>query len=77
MFLLSSLLLQIKWKVKLYILAAIAGAMIGILILHPASEIVFFYEYEQYEANALTASQFVLGKLHDSLRGRSLGKSIF
>jgi hypothetical protein len=41
----SSLLLQIKWKVKLYILAAITGAIIGILILHPASEIVFFYEY--------------------------------
>jgi hypothetical protein len=73
----SSLLLQIKWSVKLYILAAIAGAMIGILILHPASEIVFFYEYEQYEADALTASQFVFGQLHDSLRGRNLGKTIF
>ncbi len=72
-----SLLLQIKWKVKLYILAAIAGAMIGILILHPASEIVFFYEYEQYEADAPSASQFVLGQLHDSLLIRSLGKTIF
>lgn len=73
----SRLLLQRNWKVKLYILAAIVGAMMGILILLPASEIVFFYEYKQYDADGLTASQFVLGQLQDSLQGRSSGKTIF
>jgi len=54
-----------RWKVKLYILSAIIGAIVGIFILFPLNEFIFFYDQEQY---ATSLGSYVFDQLSSSLK---------
>ena len=62
-----------KWKVKLYILSAIIGAIVGIFILFPLNEFIFFYDQEQY---ASSLSSYVFEQLSNSLKGSIPQKTV-
>ena len=76
-FLLPVIQLRINWKIKVYIITTIVGAIIGLLILFPLNQVVFFHEYVQYEKNGATVIQFVQEQFNKLYHGESLGKLIF
>ena len=76
-FLLPVIQLRIDWKIKVYIITTIVGAIIGLLILFPLNQVVFFHEYVQYEKNGPTVIQFVQEQFNKLYHGESSGKLIF
>ena len=76
-FLLPVMQLRIDWKIKVYILTTVVGAIVGLLILFPLNQGVLFYEYIQHEIDALTIIQFVQDQFIKLYHGESSGKLIF
>ena len=62
-----------KWKVKLYILSAIIGAIVGIFIFFPLNEFIFFYDQEQYASSLWS---YVFDQLTHSLKGSIPKKTV-
>jgi hypothetical protein len=73
-FLLPVIQLRIDWKIKVYILTTLVGAIIGLLILFPLNQGVLFYEYVQHEIDAPTTIQFVQNQFTKLYFGESSGK---
>ncbi len=76
-FLLPVIQLRIDWKIKIYIITTVVGAIIGLLILFPLNQGVLFYEYVQHEIDAPTIIQFVQNQFNKLYFGESSGKLIF
>ena len=69
--------LRINWKIKVYILTTVVGAIIGLLILFPLNQGILFYEYVQNELDGPTVIQFVQSQFNMLFSGESSGKLIF
>ncbi len=76
-FLLPVIKLRINWKVKIYVITTVVGAIVGLLILFPLNQGILFYEYVQHEIDAPTVIQFVQDQFNKLYFGESTGKLIF
>ena len=76
-FLLPVLKLRIDWKIKIYFITTVVGAIVGLLILFPLNQGVLFYEYVQHEIDAPTVIQFLQDQFIKLYFGESSGKLIF
>ena len=54
--------------------AVLLGAAVGIFVLYPTNEIVYFYEYQPGNT---TAANFTLMQMHRSVRGQTPRKTVF
>ena len=70
---------QLSWRVKerfrLFLIAAFLGAVVGIFVLYPTNEFVYFYEHRPLMES--TPGHFALSQLQSSLRGGTPRKTIF
>ena len=70
--------MQISWKLRtglrMFGVALLLGAAVGIFILYPTNEFVYYYEYQP---GGSTATSFMLVQMHRSLRGQTPRKTIF
>ena len=70
---------QYSWRVKdqlrTFVIAAFLGAVVGIFILYPTNEFVYFYEHRPVSES--TPGQFTLSQLQSSLRGGTPKKTVF
>jgi len=62
-----------RW-ILLFAIPVVVGALAGILVLHPVNEFVYYYEHRP---DAPSAWAFVTSQLWDSLRFRTLPKTLF
>ncbi len=76
-FLLPVIQLRIDWKIKIYVITAVVGAIVGLLILFPLNQGIFFYEYVQNEPDDPTVIQFIQSQFNMLFSGESTGKLIF
>ena len=76
-FLLPVIQSRIDWKIKIYILTTVIGAIAGLLVLFPLNQGVLFYEYVQHEIDAPTLIQFIQNQFNKLYFGESTGKLIF
>jgi len=76
-FLLPVIQLRIDWKIKVYFITTLVGAIVGLLILFPLNQGILFYEYVQNELDGPTVIQFVQSQFNMLLSGESSGKLIF
>jgi hypothetical protein len=71
--------MQLSWKVRsrvrMYAIALLLGAAVGIFILYPTNEFVYFYEYQPTADT--TAGGFAVHQVQRSLRGQTPRKTIF
>ena len=70
------LLILTLWKqqAKLYLSAAFIGALLGVFVIYPLYDFIYFHEHGVDESSA---SQYVLRKLKVSLRGDTPEKTLF
>jgi len=70
--------MQIAWQLRsrlgIFAVALLLGAAVGIFVLYPANDFVYYREYQP--AN-LTAADFMLSQMHRSLRGQTPEKTAF
>jgi hypothetical protein len=76
-FILSAIQIRTDWKIKIYVLTTVVGAIVGLLILFPLNQGVLFYEYVQPEIDAPTLIQFIQNQFNKLYFGESTGKLIF
>jgi len=76
-FLLPVLQLRIDWKIKIYIITTVVGAIVGLLVLFPLNQGILFYEYVQNELDGPTVIQFVQSQFYMLFSGESSGKIMF
>jgi len=71
--------LQLSWRIRtrlrMLLLALLLGAAVGIFVLYPTNEFVYFYEY--HPGAAKTPGGFALEQLQRSLYGGTPKKTIF
>lgn len=70
--------MQISWKLRsglrMFGIALLLGAAVGIFVLYPTNEFVYYYEYQPGNS---TAADFALYQMHRSLRGQTPEKTTF
>lgn len=70
---------QFSWKwrsrLRMYAIALLLGAAVGIFILYPTNEFVYFYEYQP--SADTTAGNFAIHQVQRSLRGQTPRKTFF
>ncbi len=76
-FLLPVIQLRIDWKIKVYFITTLIGAIVGLLIIFPLNQGILFYEYVQNELDGPTVIQFVQSQFNMLFSGESSGKLIF
>jgi len=76
-FLLPVIQLRIDWKIKIYIITTVVGAIVGLLVLFPLNQGILFYEYVQNELDGPTVIQFVQSQFYMLFSGESSGKIMF
>lgn len=62
-----------QMKIKLYVLSAVIGAMVGIFVLFPMNEFIFFYDQQKY---ASSLDGYFWDQLSDSLQGSIPQKTV-
>ena len=71
--------MQLSWKLRsqlrMYAIALLLGAAVGIFVLYPTNEFVYFYEYQPTADT--TAGGFAVHQIQRSLRGQTPRKTIF
>ncbi len=69
---------QLSWKVRsqlrIFGIALLLGAAVGIFVLYPTNDFVYFYEYQP---GSSTAANFAAAQLHRSLTGQTPEKTTF
>lgn len=65
---------QIRSRVRMFAIALLLGAAVGIFVLAPSSEFVY---YEEYRPGNTTAADFTLTQTRRSLRGETPRKTAF
>src|SRR5208282_1704750 len=66
---------RVKDEVRKLVIAAFLGAVVGIFILYPTNEFVYFYEHRPLSES--TPGQFAMSQLQSSLRGGTPKKTVF
>ncbi len=70
---------QLTWKLRsrlrLLLVALLLGAAVGIFVLYPTNEFVYFYEYQPTPDR--TAGDFAVSQMSRSLQGKTPRKTIF
>ena len=70
---------QLSWKLqsrlRMYAIALLLGAAVGIFVLYPTNEFVYFYEYQP--SADTTAGSFAVHQMQRSLQGQTPRKTIF
>jgi hypothetical protein len=70
--------MQISWKLRaglrMFGIALLLGAAVGIFVLYPTNEFVYYYEYRPGNS---TAGSFALAQIHRSVRGQTPAKTTF
>ena len=70
--------MQISWKLRtglrMFGIALLLGAAVGIFVLYPTNEFVYYYEYRPGNS---TAANFALAQMHRSIRGQTPEKTTF
>ena len=70
---------RLSWRAKdqlrMLLLAAFFGALVGIFVLYPTNEFVYFYEHRPLSES--TPGQFTLSQMQSSLRGGTPKKTAF
>ncbi len=70
---------RLSWRAKdqlrMFVIAVFIGAVVGIFILYPTNEFVYFYEHRPLAES--TAGEFTLSQLQSSLRGGTPKKTAF
>jgi hypothetical protein len=71
--------LQLSWKLRsrlrMFAIALLLGAAVGIFVLYPTNEFVYFYEYQPSADK--TAGDFAVSQMRRSLRGQTPRKTVF
>jgi hypothetical protein len=71
--------LQLSWKLRsrlrMFAIALLLGAAVGIFVLYPTNEFVYFYEYQPSADK--TAGDFAVSQMRRSLQGQAPRKTIF
>jgi len=71
--------MQIPWRLKsrvrIFAVAILLGAAVGIFVLYPTNEFVYFYEYQPTADR--TAGGFAVHQMERSLRGQTPRKTLF
>ncbi len=71
--------MHLSWKLRsqlrMYAIALLLGAAVGIFVLYPTNEFVYFYEYQPTADT--TAGGFAAHQMQRSLRGQTPRKTIF
>jgi len=65
---------QIRSRLQLFAVALLLGAAVGIFVLYPANDLVY---WEEYRPASTSAAQFTATQMHRSLRGQTPGKTAF
>jgi hypothetical protein len=69
---------QLSWKVRsrlrMFAIALLLGAAVGIFVLYPANEFVYYYEYRPGNS---TAADFALTQMQRSVKGQTPEKTTF
>lgn len=70
---------RIRAQVRVYLLAIVFGALVGIFILYPANEFVYFKEYGPVgvATSTQTAGDFVFEQMKHSMSGQTPRKTMF
>ena len=66
---------QMRSRLRLFAVALILGAAVGIFVLYPTNEFVYFYEYRP--PGDTTPAGFALTQMHRSIRGQTPLKTTF
>jgi len=70
---------QLSWKVRsrlrMFAIALLLGAAVGIFVLYPANEFVYYQEYQP--PGDRTAAEFTVSQMHRSIRGQTPKKTAF
>jgi len=66
---------QLKSRLRLFAVAILLGAAVGIFVLYPTNEFVYFYEYQPTADH--TAGGFAVHQMQRSLQGQTPRKTIF
>jgi hypothetical protein len=70
--------MQLSWKLRsrlrIFAVALLLGAAVGIFVLYPTNEFVYYYEYQPGNS---TAADFALTQLHRSIKGQTPEKTAF
>ena len=71
--------MQISWKLKsrlrIFAIAILLGAAVGIFVLYPTNEFVYFYEYQP--TSDTKPVDFAVHQMQRSLQGQTPKKTIF
>ncbi len=65
---------QLRSQLRTFAIALLLGAVVGIFVLYPANELVYYYEYQP---GGSSGAAFAAAQLHRSLRGQTLEKTAF
>jgi hypothetical protein len=66
---------QLRSRLRMFAIALLLGAAVGIFVLYPANEFVYYQEY-QPPGNS-TAAEFTVSQMHRSIRGQTPKKTAF
>src|ERR1700751_502015 len=71
--------LQLSWKLRsrlrIFAIAILLGAAVGIFVLYPTNEFVYFYEYQP--TSDTKPVDFAVDQMQRSLKGQTPKKTIF
>ena len=65
---------QLRSQLRIFAIALLLGAAVGIFVLYPANEFLYFEEYRPAKG---TAAEFTVTQMHRSLRGETPRKTTF
>ena len=66
-----------RFRVVFVTMPLLVGSVIGVFLLYPVNEFVYYHEHYNEEFEHGTATAFVLSQMAESLRGGTVGKTIF
>lgn len=70
--------MQLSWKLRsslrLFAIALLLGAAVGIFVLYPTNEFVYYYEYQPGNS---TAADFAVTQVQRSMKGQTPAKTAF
>jgi len=70
---------QVSWRFKtqlrMFAISAVLGALVGVFVLYPTNEFVYFYEHRALDSN--TPTGYAFSQLQQSLRGGTPRKTAF
>jgi hypothetical protein len=66
---------KVRSRLRMFAIALLLGAAVGIFVLYPANEFVYYQEYQP--PGTATAAGFTVAQMHRSIRGQTPKKTTF